>query len=148
MNHSGLLSIALAFICFYMVSALEPLQFPMTPVSRSLQDGKGDCDALIEVSPWHVSSVVVRNTPATAETGSSIHFHISDTNPGLEFETCCWNVMPSRSSTNPADVHGWFPCEDKRVRFLYRLGHLQIRRSYIDDWYIILPKKLQHLTKH
>jgi len=56
--------------------------------------------------------------------------------------------MPEGTGSRPEQAQGWHPCEDNRVRFLYRsedsdwpeniekTGNLQIRRSYLDDWYV------------
>ena len=107
------------------------------------QPRDGPCNALIETSPWHVSSFVILSALPTAPTGSTIHFHVSDTNPGLELETSCGLTMPRGTGTRPEEAKGWHPCEDDRVRFLYQAGHdvvpgnLQLRRSYVDDWYVI-----------
>jgi hypothetical protein len=107
------------------------------------QPRDGPCNALIETSPWHVSNFIVLNALPTAPTGSSIHFHVHDTNPGLEFETVCGLAMPQGTGTRPEEATGWHPCDDDRVRFLYQAGHddvqgnLQLRRSYVDDWYVI-----------
>jgi hypothetical protein len=92
------------------------------------------CNALIEASPWHVSSIVVYNADPTAPVGSSIHFQVSDTNPGLEFDTSCGVSMPVHTGSKPEDAQGWHPCEDGRVRFLYQLSSIQLSRSYDDDW--------------
>jgi len=92
------------------------------------------CDALIEYAPWHVSGIIVYNAEATAPVGSSIQFHVSDTNPGLEFDTMCVLSMPVGTGSKPEDTHLWQSCENKQVRFLYRLGNLQLSRSYQDDW--------------
>jgi hypothetical protein len=88
------------------------------------------CDALVETSPWHVSDIVVQNSPSTASTGVSIQFRISDENPGLELNTFCTDGLPAQTS-------GWQSCEDKQMRFRYNLGNLLIRRSYLDDWYVV-----------
>lgn len=101
------------------------------PVS---QQAKEACNALIETSPWHISDIVVFNALPTAPRGSYIHFHILDTNPGLEIETSCGVSMPVNTGSRPEEATGWHPCEDGRVRFLYQPGTLQIRRSYLDDW--------------
>jgi hypothetical protein len=103
----------------------------------------GPCNALIETSPWHVSNLVILNSLPTAPTGSSIHFHVHDNNPGLEFETVCGLAMPPGTGTRPEEATGWHPCDDDKVRFLYQAdqdgvpGNLQLRRSYVDDWYVI-----------
>lgn len=46
--------------------------------------------------------------------------------------------MPVGSGLKPEDASGWVPCEDERLRFLYKPGYLQLARSYIDDWYMSL----------
>lgn len=96
--------------------------------------GQEPCNALIETLPWQISNVVVLNNLPTAPTGSSIHFHISDKNPGLEFETDCGVSMPQGTGARPEEAQGWHSCDDVQVRFLYQPGNLQIRRSYVDDW--------------
>jgi hypothetical protein len=100
----------------------------------SSQPRKEHCNALIETSPWHVSSIVVYNADLAAPVGSSIQFHVSDTNPGLEFDTFCGVSMPAHTGSKPEDAQGWHPCDDGRVRFSYQLGSLQLSRSYDDDW--------------
>ena len=92
------------------------------------------CDALVETSPWYVSDIIVRNSPSTASTGFSIQFRISDENPGLELNTFCTDGLPAQTS-------GWQSCEDKQMRFRYNLGNLLIRRSYLDDWYVVLGEE-------
>jgi hypothetical protein len=124
------------------ILSLSTLSFTL-PTSPP-QDGP--CNALIETSPWHVTSFVVLNALPAAPTGSSIHFHVSDTNPGLEFETSCGLTMPQGTGTRPEEAQGWQACDDDRVRFLYQANHdgvpgnLQLRRSYVDDWYVIQRK--------
>ena len=124
------------------ILSLSTLSFTL-PTSPP-QDGP--CNALIETSPWHVTSFVVLNALPAAPTGSSIHFHVSDTNPGLEFETSCGLTMPQGTGTRPEEAQGWHACDDDRVRFLYQANHdgvpgnLQLRRSYVDDWYVIQRK--------
>lgn len=93
------------------------------------------CDALIEYAPWHVSGIVVYNAEPAAPVGSSIQFHVSDNNPRLEFDTICKLSMPVGTGSKPEDTHRWHACDDKRVRFLYRPGNLQLSRSYKDDWW-------------
>jgi hypothetical protein len=92
------------------------------------------CNALIETSPWLVTGMIVYNAEPTAPVGSSIQFHVSDTNPGLEFETRCNITMPVGTGAKPEDTLRWQPCDYKRVRFLYQPGNLQLSRSYDDDW--------------
>jgi hypothetical protein len=99
------------------------------------QPKQKQCDALIEYAPRHVSGIVVYNAEPAAPVGSSIQFHVRDTNPRLEFETMCKLSMPVGTGSKPEDTHRWHTCEDKRVRFLYQLGNLQLSRSYRDDWY-------------
>lgn len=96
--------------------------------------GQEPCKALIETSPWQISNIVVFNNLPTAPTGSSIHFHVSDKNPGLEFEIECGVSLPQGTGARPEEAQGWHPCDNDQVRFLYQPGNLQIRRSYIDDW--------------
>lgn len=121
------------------ILSLSPLSYTL-PTSYPKD---GPCNAIIETSPWHVSDFVILNVLPTAPIGSSIHFHVSDTNVGLEFETSCGLTMPPGTGTRPKEAKRWHPCEDDRVRFLYTAGHyvvpgnLQLRRSYIDDWYVI-----------
>ena len=92
------------------------------------------CDTLIEYAPWHVSGIVVYNAEPAAPLGSSIEFHVRDTNPRLEFDTKCALFMSVGTGSKPEETHRWHTCEDKRVRFLYRPGNLQLSRSYRDDW--------------
>lgn len=92
------------------------------------------CDALIEYTPWHVSNIVVKNAEYAASNGFSIEFHVSDTNPRLEFDTVCRFPTAAGTGSKPEDTHRWHSCEDKRVRFLYLPGNLQLGRSYRDDW--------------
>lgn len=101
------------------------------PISQQKQK---HCDALIEYAPWHVSGIVVYNTEPAAPLGSSIEFHVRDTNPRLDSETKCQLSMPIGTGWMPEDTHHWHTCEDKRVRSLYRPGSLQLNRSYRDDW--------------
>lgn len=101
------------------------------PISQPKQK---HCDALIEYAPWHVSGIVVYNAEPAAPLGSSIEFHVRDTNPRLEFETKCQLFIPIGTGWMPGDTHRWHTCEDKRVRFLYRPRNLQLSRSYRDDW--------------
>lgn len=107
------------------------------------QPRDGPCNALIETSPWHVSNFVILNALPTAPTGSSIHFRVSDTNHGLELKTSCGLNMPVGTGTRPEEAQGWHPCEDDRMRFLYQAGNaqvsgnLQLRRSYLDNWYVV-----------
>jgi len=112
------------------------------------QPRDGPCNALIETSPWHVSNLVILDALPTAPTGSSIRFRVHDTNYGLEFETSCGLTMPEGTGSRTEQAQGWHPCEDDRVRFLYRSdgsklpdkvekpGNIQIRGSYVDDWYV------------
>jgi hypothetical protein len=112
------------------------------------QPRKEHCNALIETSPWHVSDIVVYKADSTASVGSSIHFHVSDTNLGLEFDTSCGVSMPTHTGSKPEDAQGWHPCEDGRVRFFYQLGSLQLSRSYYDDWLVMSdPVVLLLLTR-
>lgn len=104
-------------------------------LSNAAQHGKR-CNALIETSPWRISDFLVRNALPTASTGSSIHFHITDTNKGLEFQTSCGGTMPVGTDLAPDKAYGWQQCEDERVSFLYQQSNIQIRRSYVDDWYV------------
>jgi hypothetical protein len=108
--------------------------FSLSTSLPSSQPRHQHCNALIETSPWHVSSIVVYNAEPAAPVGSSIHFQVSDTNPGLEFDTFCGVSMPAHTGSKPEDAQGWHPCEDGRVRFSYQLGSLQLSRSYDDDW--------------
>ena len=101
------------------------------PTSQSKQK---HCDALIEYAPWHVSNIVVKNAGYAAPNGFSIEFHVSDTNPRLEFDTMCRFPTATGAASKPEDTHRWHSCEDKRVRFLYQPGNLQLSRSYRDDW--------------
>ena len=93
------------------------------------------CNALIEYAPWHVTGIIVYNAEPAAPVGSSIQFHVSDTNPGLEFDTMCKLSMPTGTGSKPEDTHRWQTCDDKRLRFLYQPGNLQLSRSYRDDWW-------------
>lgn len=92
------------------------------------------CDALIEYVPWHVSGITVFNALQTAPTGSSVHFHVSDTNPRLEFETECGVSMPSNTGSRPEDAKGWHPCDNPTMRFQYTPDNILIQRLYKDDW--------------
>lgn len=104
------------------------------PASKPRQE---PCNALIETSPWHVSGMIIYNAESTAPVGSYIQFHVSDTNSGLEFDTSCGISMPVGTGSKPEDAQGWHPCEDGRVGFLYQPGTLQLRRSYVDDWFVV-----------
>jgi hypothetical protein len=92
------------------------------------------CHALIETTPWQVTGMIVYNAGPTAPVGSSVQFHVSDTNPGLAFETICNMTMPVGTGSRPEDTHRWQSCDYKRVRFFYQPGNLQLSRTYNDDW--------------
>lgn len=92
------------------------------------------CAALIETSPWYVSDMLVWKTLPNASISSLIHFHLSDVNFGLALETSCGGAIPVEIGSRPGQAQGWIPCEDTRVRFLYRTGNLQVQRSYLDEW--------------
>lgn len=116
----------------YLGSALSlALLAHALPISQPRQE---PCKALIETAPWHITDMVVVNALPNAPTGSAIHFHVTDTNPGLEFDTSCGVSMPVGTGSRPEEAQGWHPCDDGRARFLYQPGSLQIRRSYLDDW--------------
>jgi hypothetical protein len=106
------------------------------------QWGAGSCNALLEISPWQISDIVVRGDLLPGPTGSSIQFRAQDINPGLEFETYCRWSSPVVTGPRCQETRSWHPCENERVRFLYqrsnldRPDNLQIRRSYFDDWYV------------
>jgi hypothetical protein len=100
----------------------------------TVRPGKEHCHALIETSPWQVSSIVVYNAMPAAAFGSFICFRVRDTNPGLDFDTTCSINMPAGTGLKPDDSPGWHVCDDERVGFLYQSGNLQLRRSYVDDW--------------
>jgi hypothetical protein len=89
------------------------------------------CDALVETSSWHVSDIIVQDSPSSASTSHFIQFRISDKNPGLELDTICTDKSPAR-------ISGWQSCEDRQMHFRYNPGNLLIRRSYFDGWYVIL----------
>jgi hypothetical protein len=106
-------------------------------VSNSLPTSQPEqkrCNALIETKPWHVSGIIVYNAEPTAPVGSSIQFHVSDNNPGLEFDTMCEWSLPAGTGSPPGVPHRWYSCKDERVHFLYQVGSLQLSRSYDDDW--------------
>ena len=105
----------------------------LIPLSNGLEQ---PCNTLVESLPWHISWLMVRTALPSCSTGSSIQFHINDTNIGLELDTRCRGTMPVGSGLKPEDASSWVPCEDKRVRFLYQPEYLQIARSYIDDWHV------------
>ena len=96
------------------------------------------CVTLIERSPWHVSWLMVRNALPSSPTGSSIHFHVDDTNAGLELDTSCRGTTPVGTGLKPEDAQHWVPCEDERISFFHEPGRLQLKRTYIDDWYVSL----------
>ena len=89
------------------------------------------CDALVETSSWHVSDIIVQDSPSLALTSHSIEFRISDESRGLELDTFCTDSSPDQTS-------GWQSCEDRQMHFRYNPGNLLIRRSYSDDWYVVL----------
>jgi hypothetical protein len=128
-RHSSLLS-AILSLCAFSYS------FPIP------EQGAGSCNALLEISPWQISDIVIVGDPHLALTGSSIQFRAKDNNHGLEFETYCRWSSPAITSPRCQETQGWHPCEDRSVRFLYqpsnldRPNNLQIRRSYLDDWYV------------
>jgi hypothetical protein len=97
------------------------------PTSKSNEQS---CDALIERVPWHVSDLIVQDSPSAASTGFSIKFRISDNNPGLELDTFCTDRLQLGRV-------GWQSCDDEQMRFRYNPENLLIQRSYIDDWYVI-----------
>jgi hypothetical protein len=100
----------------------------------SLQS-RDDCNALIEHSGWQISGIVVCNAEASAPVGSYIQFHVSDTNPGLEFETNCGASMPAGTGTKPEEATGgWTTCENKQLRFQYSPETIQLSRVYEDPW--------------
>jgi len=131
MRHSSLLS-AMLSLCPFSCSLPIPRQ------------GAGSCNALLEISSWQISDMVVTDDPHLTLTGSSIQFRAQDINPGLEFETYCRWSSPAVTGPRCQETQGWHPCEDGRVRFLYqasdqdRPNNLQIRRSYLDDWFVAL----------
>lgn len=96
----------------------------------TFKSNEKSCDALIEKDPWHVSDLIVQDSPSAASTGFSIQFRVSDHNPGLELDTFCTGRLPFRGV-------GWQLCEDKQMRFRYNSENLLIQRSYIDDWYVV-----------
>jgi hypothetical protein len=96
------------------------------------------CDALVETLSWHLSDIIVQDCPLTVSTSHSIQFRISDKNPGLELDTFCTDRLP-------AEISGWQSCEDKRMLFRYNSGNLLIRRSYLDDWYVVRGESTKDL---
>jgi len=106
-------------------------------VSHSLPTSQPEqkrCNALVETAPWLVTGIIVYNAKPASPVGSSIQFHVCDTNPGLEFSTACNMTMPAGTGSKPEDTHRWYSCDDKSVRFLFQPKNLQLSRSYDDDW--------------
>jgi hypothetical protein len=95
------------------------------------------CVALIETYPWYVSDVLVWNALPPASNGSFIYFHITDINKGLEFGTSCESTLPPRTDS----THDWQRCEYENVSFRYQHDSIQIRRSYVDDWYVLATNR-------
>ena len=92
------------------------------------------CAALVEIYPWYAVDVLVWNILLPASNGSFIRFYIADVNTGLEFGTMCESTLPT--STDSTYSLGWQLCEDEQVSFRYQRDSIQIRRSYVDDWYV------------
>jgi len=118
------------------------------------QPEMGSCNALMEIIPWQISDVVVLDALPTTPVHHSIHFRVRDINPGLEFDTYCRWPLPVVIGSRPEEAQSWHQCEDGRVGFLYqpsslhRAGNLQIRRSYLDDWYVVWNKILSGIGAH
>lgn len=101
--------------------------------------------SLTESTPWKLSNILAYETatPANETTNStqpsSISFHFSDTNPGLQIETDCSRTVEAGGNLYDGE---WYLCDNKTVRLAWALTSdktIQIQKGWDDPECVSYP---------
>ncbi|KAI5371224.1 hypothetical protein Slin15195_G020960 [Septoria linicola] len=113
-----------------------PLQNKMAATRRMaihLTNGTtGNCDALIEDSPWSITNLRTFQAAPRVDSISYFAFQFEDINPGLELKTNCSYYILGGSNATLAD-DGYHLCANDDVQFKYDGQILQVARWYQDE---------------
>lgn len=135
---SSLLTTALAFIGLATAGPFLMPHFKSAGgVAIHLTDIKtGDCNALIEETPWSITRLVTFKAKAHPHSVSYFIFDFEDVNKGLQTKTQCQHYLRAGSNASIADEE-YYGCVDRDVQFQWNGKELLVERWYQDAWSVL-----------